>query len=310
MTEKEDIYKGIWRIPEYDQELHGELSVTDNGIHLYITDPNFRSLPHSNDPDKVNVIQGKGQDGEWISLFNCIGFSGSYEGEIVAISYDRLYDSINQLDFEVIQVVIPAFDEWFDLNSFSIARDETGFDVKYNKPPIITCPLNECLSLEIDFICYPPSTWGIDEIKSIKIQELTYLSIVNIGEKKYSIHEKFEIIAALQSFISFMHRDGCNIHYIKGIHAQTSYRANIHSGTSIYGLHKYNKHTYSSPRKSYIIKYSRISDDFPNVMKKWIELYLKLPQVISLLQQDYFYKGEFDANRFLNLARVFRNLSF
>jgi len=75
-------------------------------------------------------------------------------------------------------------------------------------------------------------------------------------------------------------------------------------GIMVFGLHPFNKYAHAEYGLDPLIKYATVKEQLPDFIRAWFMFAKDGQHIINLILQDYFYKGVFDENRFLNLVRV------
>ena len=304
MQEKEEIFNGEWFIPGSQIKAHGKLTVTNNGINLYITDPTNRNLTSKNEEDNIPLIYGIGEHREVLTLFNCSGFSGSYDANLMIFG-NKHYSEFESLKFKLIQIIIPSFDSWINSKSFKKEDIDSGFQITYKKTEPITYKIDNNLTLQINFHCQLSDINDISRLRKFNLSETTQIQLISSSDEGYTLKEFLKTVTSLQSFISFISEDGCNVEFINAFSDEKEFLKNPFMGNIIYALLHYNKYEENNfSRNRYLITYDDIKGDFSGIMKNWFEFITKSPSIMNLVLYDYFYKGPFDENRFLNVVRA------
>src|ERR1700685_3646115 len=99
---QEDVYYGVWYLPETDTKIQGRLTVSENFIDLHLTDPERYSFINSDSLDIqiFPMIYGIAQHNEYITLYDCTGFSNSYSAKLMLYG-DNHFKPIESLKFKL-----------------------------------------------------------------------------------------------------------------------------------------------------------------------------------------------------------------
>lgn len=114
---KEEIYHGVWFLPDSQVKIQGHLTVTDFVIELHLTDPTNQELSEritDSDIDELKypVIHGRGRFGEKITLYDCSGFMESFNAKLMLYGDDHYKGSlINCQTFQIfiLSIIRPSY---------------------------------------------------------------------------------------------------------------------------------------------------------------------------------------------------------
>lgn len=302
---KEETYHGLWYLPDSQRKVQGHLIVTYFIIELHLTDANNRKLDDrdSIDSDEVKypVIHGLGQYGEKITLYDCSGLTDSFSAKLMLYG-DRHYDNFNTQKFKILGVHIPFFDGWISSNSFSKVALSNGFAVNYNEPERINISLSNTLDIGIDFECFCPST---EKRNKITLHQFSLVHFIVKDGDGMILSELFRYVLYFQQLVSFLAQDGANVSAVRVYSDEQEYRRDRFLGTMIYGGVPFNKFEY--PRgdlRKYLISKSDVNGSLGSFIKNWFDFAARAQHILKLVFLDYFYRGAFDENNFLNLVRA------
>lgn len=303
----EDEYHGVWFLPNSRSQLQGLLSVTDSYINLNITSASDRKLSpeESYDPSnliKYPVIHGIGQYQEKITLLECEGHIGSFEAKLMFYG-DRHYTAIDKQKFQISAVHIPLLDQWFLGKSFRINNRNESFTLEYNKPKPFVIPLDDKVSIELHYECSTPQA---KERNRIQIHHFTLVKFVTHDPKGLILKEIINYANRLQQLASFLTGNGANISTIRVYENKAEFQRNPFLGTQIYGGRSFNKNEFYQPfsETTYLFKKNELGDNFEQFIVNWFKISEELQHILKLIFLDYYNRGTFDENNFLNLIRT------
>lgn len=299
----EQSYHGLWFIPGDDRKLQGHLEVSDYYIQLLLTDPNFcafDNIERETIEAHYPVIYGTGHYGEKLTLYDVSGFSGSFEAKLLLVG-DHHLQAYDQQTFRIMSVHVPLFDRWISNSSFKQQSKENGFAIHYDPPNPISFDLDQDIRVEIEFACFQPST---ENTTKVKLNEFAFVKFIS-QECAIPLAKFLKYLTHFQQLASFLARDGANISAARLFSDERAYAANKFLGTMIHGLYPFNKfqYSYNDRHWKYLIKSLDIKDNLQSFFASWFKLAENGQHIIKLFFLDYFYKGEFDENNFLNLVR-------
>ncbi len=299
---KEDVYQGLWFLPGTDIKIQGRLTVSDNFIDLHLTDPEYYSFIKTDSLDEQHypVIYGISNHRELISLYDCSGFSGDFSVKYVLYG-DEHFSNIENLKFNVVSISLPLFDKWIIQKSFNKEIKKGGFSINYIEPASLEFDLTAEIKLTVDFHCYIPNT---DNKTKIILNEYSSIQLISTSENGLLLTDFIKQIVYLQQLLSFLFREGANIDYIRVYSSLTNYKNNRQMGIMLFGLFPFNKYAHPDLALHPLIKYDLIKEEIGSIVSNWFNFANAGQHIINLILQDYFYRGSFDENRFLNLIRV------
>ena len=299
---REEVYYGVWFLPDSEIKLQGRLTVSENFIDLHLTDPQHYSFikTDSLDIQKFPIIYGLGQHREFITLYDCTGNSGDFSANLMLYG-DKHFADIETLRFKIMSVNLPYFDKWMNPGSFKKEVSKDGFTIKYENPEKIDFELNEEIKLNIDFDCFIPDT---RDKNKIVLHEYSYIQLISNNQEGSLLTSFLKNLTYLQQLVSFLFRDGANIDVIRVYSTPEDYSKNRYMGIMVFGLHPFNKYAHTEYGLHPLINYATVKKQLELFVKSWFAFAKDGQHIINLILQDYFYKGVFDENRFLNLIRV------
>jgi len=304
---KEDTYHGIWFLPDSQIFVQGYLTVTDFFIELQLTDPKNRRLsPEAEqrdvDEQKFPVIHGIGEHGEKITLYDCAGFIDSFNARLMLYG-DTHYMAMDAQKFKILGVHIPGFDNWINSDSFKKVSNETGFSISYKTPDKLDIVLNDSVDLSIDFECFEPST---ERKNKINLHQFSLVNFIVKDGEGMPLSDLMKYLLYFQQLVSFLSRDGANVSAARVYTSIEQYSRNKFLGTMIYGNIPFNKFEHPIQERStrYLIKRSDVNENLETFLQTWFVFAGEAQHILKLLFLDYFYRGAFDENNFLNLIRV------
>ncbi|WP_157766334.1 HEPN domain-containing protein [Pedobacter ginsengisoli] len=307
MTETPDhTYYGVWFLPEEQKKVQGYVRVTNFIIELHLTDPDGRQLTNkrhdSIDMENYPIIHGIGSYNERITLYQCSGFSGSFDVKIMLYG-DQFYKPFDEQKFQILGVHVPLFDKWISAESFKRDIINTGFSITYNAPEEIECILNEEVKIHIQFECFLPTT---ENKNKINLHEFSLVHFVCLNKEGLALAQFFKYILHFQQLVSFLSRDGANVSAVRVYTDEKGFQQNKFLGTMVYGAIPFNKFEYSSSDHlhKFLITKNDIGTNLSSFFKKWFELANNAQHILNLVFHDYFHRGAFTENNFLNLIRV------
>jgi hypothetical protein len=304
---KEETYHGVWFLPDSQIFVQGLLSVTDFVIDLRLTDPNDRGLSErfeGNDIDekKYPVIHGLGRYGEKITLYDCSGFLDSFNARLMLCG-NEYYKPFNEQKFKILSVHIPSFDSWISHDSFKKTISDTGFSIDYESPKRLTIDLSDSVDLSIDFECFEPST---EKRNKITLHQFALVNFTTKDADGMNLPELMKYLLYFQQFVSFLAKDGSNVSSVRVYNTVENYYRNKFLGTMVYGGTPFNKFEFpiQDRHRNYLIGRKDINDNLVTFFKNWFDFAAQAQHILKLIFLDYFYRGAFDENNFLNLIRV------
>lgn len=304
---KEETYHGVWFLPDSKIAIQGHLLVTDFVIELHLTDPNNRELSEKTevsdiDERKYPVIHGLGRLGEKITLYDCSGFSDSFNARLMLYG-DEYHKDFNEEKFKILGVHIPYFDSWISNDSFKKATSEAGFSIEYRTPDKINIALSDSLDLSIDFECFSPST---EKRNKITLHQFALVHFIAKDARGMILAELIKYLLYFQQLVSFLSRDGANVSAARVYTKVEHFTRDKFLGTMIYGGTPFNKFEYliEDRHRKYLITKSDVNESLETFFKNWFGFAAQAQHIIKLIFLDYFYRGAFDENNFLNLIRV------
>jgi hypothetical protein len=302
LESREDIYYGIWFLPGSDVKLQGKLTVSENFIDLHLTDPNRYTFVKTDTLDilSYSIIHGMTQHKELITLYDCSGYSSDFSAKFMLYG-DEYFSSMESLKFAIMSLNFPLFDKWITHESFKKEIKDDGFLISYTNPTTIEFDLMDDLKLSIDFNCRVPETHNKTKVI---INEYSSIQLISLKEEGLLLTKFIKSLLYLQQLLSFLFRDGANVDFIRVYPAQKDYKQKRLMGTMLFGLFPFNKYAHPEIALHPLIKYDLVKDDFHSLVKNWFVFAGAGQHIINLILQDYFYRGAFDENRFLNLIRV------
>lgn len=300
----EEKYYGLWFLPNSNTKIQGYLVVTENVIDLNLTDPENRKFENntSNETDELQyvVIHGLGEQGEKITLYDCVGFSDTLTAKFM-LSGNQHYDSFENQKFKIIGVHVPLFDNWIGNDSFEKNSTATGFVIEYREPQAICIVLDDEVDLRIDFECFSPRANNRNKIN------LHQFSLVNFIVKEPTgmvLSSLFKYVLQFQQLVSFLLEDGANVSTVRVYSDDKEFLNNRFLGAMLYGGVPFNKFEYQSERRRYLISKADMGDNLSVFIQNWFGFSAKGQHILKLIFLDYFYRGAFDENNFLNLIRA------
>jgi|GEM_PF-2264351 len=304
---KEETYHGIWFLPNSQVTVQGHLSVTDFVIELQLTDPNNRLLSEKvggNDIDEIKypVIHGFGSYGEKITLYDCTGYMDSFNARLMLYG-DEYFKPFNEQKFKILGVHIPNFDGWISSDSFKKATSNAGFSIEYSTPEKLNIALSDSLDLSIDFECFEPST---DKRNKITLHQFALVNFIAKHEDGMDLKEFLKYLLYFQQLVSFLSRDGANVSAARVYTTVEHYDKNKFLGTMVYGGTPFNKFEYPIRERAgkYLVTRDDVDESLESFLKKWFSFAAQGQHILKLIFLDYFYRGAFDENNFLNLIRA------
>lgn len=267
---KEETYHGVWYLPDSDsRKLQGYVLLTDFTVSLHLTDPHDRNLEEKGnrqiDELKYPVIHGIGRYGEKITLYECRGISDHFEAKLMLYG-DSHYSSFHNQKFRILGVHIPLFDSWISNQSFRMENCNSGFSINYNPPEEITFELNEHVSLNIQFECFPPST---ENRNKLTLHHFALVQFVSTSEEGMAFAELFKYLRYFQQLVSFLARDGANISTARVYPSIENFKRDKFLGTMIYGALPFNKFQYDDFHWKYLVQKSDILPNIESFFKNW-----------------------------------------
>ncbi|WP_316740637.1 HEPN domain-containing protein [Pedobacter antarcticus] len=304
---KEETYHGVWFLPNSQVTVQGHLTITDFVIELQLTDPNSRQFSEKAEGSDIEelkypVIYGYGNYGEKITLYDCSGFIDSFNARLMLYG-DAHYKAFDEQKFKILGVHIPSFDSWISSNSFKKAANKDGFSIEYQKPDKLNIVLNDSLDLSIDFECFEPST---EKRNKIKLHQFALVNFISKDAEGMNLEELLKYLLYFQQLVSFLSRDGANVSAARVYTTVEHYEKNKFLGTMVYGGTPFNKFEYPIQERSrkYIVNRADVNDKLETFFKNWFSFAAQTQHILKLIFLDYFYRGAFDENNFLNLIRV------
>jgi len=299
---REEVYYGIWFLPKAEIKLQGRLTVSETFIDLHLTDPEHYSFINNDSLDlqKLPIIYGLGQHREFITLYDCSGYGGDFSANLMLYG-DRHFADIETLKFRMMRVNLPYFDKWINPGSFKKEVLKNGFVIKYENPQKIDFELNNEFKLNVDFDCFIPDTH--DKTK-IVLNEYSLIQLISNNQDGSLLTNFLKNLTYLQQLVSFLFRDGANIDTIRVYLTPEDYSKNRYMGIMVFGLHPFNKYAHMEYGLHPLIKYTTLKERLEPFVQSWFAFANDAQHIINLILQDYFYKGVFNENRFLNLIRV------
>lgn len=304
---KEEIYHGVWFLPDSEVTVQGHLSVTDFVIDLQLTDPNDRQLSDKKEVQDIEelkypVIYGHGSYGEKITLYDCSGYLDSFNAKLMLYG-DQHYKPFDEQKFKILGVHIPSFDHWISGDSFKKTVGENGFSIQYQTPDNVYIVLNDKLDLSIDFECFQPST---EKKNKVNLHQFALVNFIVKGEEGMNLPELLNYLLYFQQLVSFLSRDGANVSAARVYSTVEQYEKNKFLGTMVYGGTPFNKFESPIPERSrnYLVSRKNVNEDLGSFVSNWFSFASGGQHILKLMFLDYFYRGAFDENNFLNLIRV------
>lgn len=303
----EETYYGVWFLPNSKAFVQGYLRVTNFVIDLQLTDPKNRSFsPETESTDleelKFPVIHGVGKYGEKITLYDCAGYIDSLTAKLMLYG-DTHYMAMDIQKFKILGVHIPGFDNWINSQSFKKTSSKSGFSIVYDTPDKLKIPLNESLDLSIDFECFEPYT---ERKNRITLHQFSLVNFVAKNDEGMLLADLLKYLLYFQQLVSFLSRDGANVSAARVYTSIEQYNGDKFLGTMVYGGVPFNKFEHFIPehRIKYLINREDVGDSLDTFIQNWFSFAGDAQHILKLLFLDYFYRGAFDENNFLNLIRV------
>jgi hypothetical protein len=304
---KEEIYHGVWFLPDSQVQIQGHLTVTDFVIELHLTDPPNRKLSErvtGSDIDecKYPVIHGLGRFGEKITLYDCSGFMESFNAKLMLYG-DDYYKGFTEQKFKVLGVHIPNFDNWISSESFKKTTSREGFSIEYLTPEKLNIVLNDNIDISIDFECLLPST---EKRNKITLHQFALVNFIAKSEEGMPLAELMKYLLHFQQLVSFLAKDGANISATRVYTTVEHYNRDKFLGTMIYGGTPFNKFEFPvhDRHRKYLVSRKDLHDNLDDFIISWFSFATEAQHVLKLIFLDYFYRGAFDENNFLNLIRA------
>jgi len=304
---KEETYHGIWFLPNSQITVQGHLTLTDFIIELHLTDPNNRKLSEeevARDIEELRypVIHGLGNYGEKITLYDCSGFIDSFNARLMLYG-DEYYSAFNEQKFKIIGVHIPGFDGWISSDSFKKVSKSAGFSIEYTAPEKLTMALSDSIDINIDFECFQPST---ENRNKITLHEFALVNFIAKDAEGIHLSEFMKYLLYFQQLVSFLSKDGANVSAARVYTSVEQYTRNKFLGTMVYGGVPFNKFEYplQDRHRKYLVSRADVDDGLEAFFGKWFSFAAEGQHILKLIFLDYFFRGAFDENNFLNLIRV------
>ncbi|MFC3355659.1 HEPN domain-containing protein [Sphingobacterium zeae] len=304
---KEETYHGIWFLPNSQITVMGHLTVTDFIIELHLTDPNNRKLSEEeaasvNEELRYPVIYGLGNYGEKITLYDCSGVIDIFNAKLMLYG-DEYYSAFNEQKFKILGVHIPTFDGWISSDSFKNSYKSAGFSIEYTAPEKLKMALSDSLDINIDFECFQPST---ENRNKITLHEFALVNFIAKDAEGIHISEFMKYLLYFQQLVSFLSKDGANVSAARVYTSVEQYTRNKFLGTMVYGGVPFNKFEYplQDRHRKYLVSRADVDDGLEAFFGKWFSFAAEGQHILKLIFLDYFFRGAFDENNFLNLIRV------
>src|SRR3569833_1424051 len=216
---------------------------------------------------------------------------------------DEYYKDFDIQKFKILGVHIPYFDSWISNDSFNKITDAAGFSIVYNSPEKVHVELDEWIELVIDFESFPPAT---EHRIKINLHQFALVNFVAKDADGMTLSELFKYLLYFQQLVSFLARDGANVSAARVYHDHDQFKRNKFLGTMIYGNMPFNIFEFplEDRHRNYLIKKADINENFGGFLTNWFGFASKAQHIIKLIFLDYFYRGAFDENNFLNLIRA------
>jgi len=299
---REEIYTGVWFLPGDSKRIQGRLTVSENFIDLHLTDADHHKFEEhdSLDLQEFPIIYGITQHKEFITLYDCSGYFGDVSARLMLYG-DIHFNVLADLKFQIMSINLPYFDKWLNPGSFEREISKTGFIIKYEQPEKIQLDLNEEFELTIEFNCRIPDT---RDKNRIVLNEYSTIQLISKNENGSAISVFLKNLTFIQQFASFMFRDGANIDTVRVYPNTGDFLKNRLMGTMVFSIFPFNKFANTDFKLHPIVPFDTIKESLQTIIQHWMIFAKNAQHIIQLILQDYFHRGVFDENRFLNLIRA------
>lgn len=323
-------YKGEWFLPaEPMKRITGILSYDIiEGSHLELFG-NFDELPFGYSMRVDDIILGITNNSKQITLYNCyVSNSGGAtlvsngESGVPPTTYKIGYilegvhvTSKEEMQFQEIRSEIYYLDEWLGVSGFFPNTDgleqfkNFEINVKYKLPEPIRFEIDENLSGQFNFTILRP---GLSTFtNNINLSQRVEIIISSITDS--SLKDLLRNLFVFQNFLIFAlyHRTHPTAITIYGNRFVNHYSdgTTTQKEIKLYFPIRYKEEDLSrKPDLEMLFSYGQIKEEFPSIIKKWYKQYDLLEPAFNLLVEQFYNKGRFSSNTFLNLAQAAETL--
>lgn len=326
MTEKFEI-TGEWFLPtNRDKRVHGTLTFDPEDrteLELYGS-LDMESGNYNPEFKDQEIILGLTSESKQVTLCNCfmtksggVTFVQGQESGKSLTTYSIRYLLIgmhamnsNDLMFNQISAEIFNLGEWVGISGFK--KQEINPDklrnyeitVDYKLPEQIEFELKDNIKGKFNFIADHPTLSRYQ--KNVTIDQRVEFQAISVNEM--NINELLKYVITFQNFLTLaLYKSTYPLSItLRGDRHKKDYRNGAQFKKPIKLFFSSRNFKVKDKPKfgiEMIFDYSRINDEFPNIIKNWYSKYELLGPAFDLVFEQFYNKNGFTVNTFLNLAQ-------
>ncbi len=325
--------KGHWFLPERKSKVQVFGVLTSDGKRITLEAfGNFDGDIFTRGLKDETIIQGILSDSKKMTLYGCYmthsagvtliqGEESGVKPNTYLIQYvfeGALIDKPEQLKFQKLVCTIHNLDEWVGISGFFekkrksvefFNREKGTIDIDYSLPNQISFKINEHYDCLFNFTVNTPTISRYQ--KGVEMEQEVQLVI--LSKKDTDFEDLIDVINKFQNFLTLALYSDTTFKEISLY--SDSFTADNGSGG------KYRKRIdlfFISGNEAYeeklkldlemLFTYNNIKDDFSEIIKNWFKKYGELEAAFNLLFEQFYHKGHFNENNFLNLAQAAETL--
>jgi hypothetical protein len=306
--------KGNWFLPDRSEIMVvGALTFEfDKGTKLELlgslSDTSSKTI-------ETDIILGLTTDGKQITLYKCYESSRtiSLPGQLTSIwtiiftIEGGHFATKEDLTFHSIATSFHNLNEWLAISGFKTSPPDYvkhKSKISYTLPKPINFDINNDVSGQFNFEFKPPSI-GFNYEISLK-QRARYIVITK--EKELGIEQLLDYMSNFQNFLTLGTYEASFPLEIKLKSKVVTEEINGKNYPINYNLfYNVSLSPYSNRPKilwEFMFNYRDIKRNYKKIIKKWYHNYNEIEPVLNLLMETFYQRGNFNANKFLNMAQA------